>query len=149
MHDHASLRATDTVASRCEERLAIAIPQGLTLAVCRMVALSGHFFAWPACRQASLSRRPPTVNRHALTGLLDLRSKRHLDFQCGREHVTTIQFWRSTMKLETVDSESNKTWWRLRHCLRQVRDWSGDSPYSPLLSLSLLLVVGVVVKTLH
>jgi hypothetical protein len=27
MHDHASLRATDTVASRCEERLAIAIPK--------------------------------------------------------------------------------------------------------------------------
>jgi hypothetical protein len=53
------------------------------------------------------------------------------------------------MKLEAVDLESNKTWWRLRHCLRWVRDCSGDSPYSPLLSLSLLLVVGVVVKTWH
>jgi hypothetical protein len=53
------------------------------------------------------------------------------------------------MRLEAVDSESNKTWWRLRRGLRRVRDWGGDSPYSPLLSLSLLLLVGVVVKTWH
>ncbi len=84
-------------------------------------------------------------------GLLDFRSKRYLDFQCGREHVTNIQFWSPTMKLEIVDLESRQTRWPIRRYLKGAQNWleSGDSPYSPLLSLSLLLLVGVVVKTCH
>jgi hypothetical protein len=55
------------------------------------------------------------------------------------------------MKLENVDSASNIIWWQLRRGLKQVRDWlgSGDNPYSPLLSLSVLLVIGVIAKTWH
>ena len=54
------------------------------------------------------------------------------------------------MKLHTDDSESHQTGW-LRRGLKQVPVWlhRGDNPYSPLLSLSLLLVIGVVAKTLH
>jgi hypothetical protein len=55
------------------------------------------------------------------------------------------------MKLETVDLESRQTWRRIRRRLKGARDWldGGDNPYSALLSLSLLLVVGVVAKTWH
>ena len=55
------------------------------------------------------------------------------------------------MKLEIVDLKSRQTWRRIRRHLKGAQNWfeSGDSPYSPLLSLSLLLLVGVVVKTWH
>jgi hypothetical protein len=55
------------------------------------------------------------------------------------------------MKLDTADFESHNAWWRIGHYLRQMRDWleDGNGPYSPLLCLSLLLVVGVVAKTWH
>ena len=55
------------------------------------------------------------------------------------------------MKLETFDLEPRQTWWWIRRGLKYVRDWleNGDSPYSPLLSLSVLLVVGVIAKTWH
>ena len=56
------------------------------------------------------------------------------------------------MKLDIIDSESPSAWWR-RLCRRfkRLRDRpeNGDSPYSLVLSLSLLLVVGVLVKIGH
>jgi hypothetical protein len=53
------------------------------------------------------------------------------------------------MKWDTIDSES--AWWRIRRCLKIVRDWPehGDSPYSLLFCLSLLLALALIVKVAH
>jgi hypothetical protein len=55
------------------------------------------------------------------------------------------------MKMNTIDSESPDAWRRIRGCLKYVRDWpeNGDSPYSLLSCLSLLLVLGLIVKFSH
>jgi hypothetical protein len=53
------------------------------------------------------------------------------------------------MKWDTVDAKS--AWWRIRWCLKYVRDWpeNGDNPYSVLFCLSLLLALGLIVKIGH
>ena len=53
------------------------------------------------------------------------------------------------MKLHTISSESHR--WRIGRWLKYLRDWpeNGDSPYSLVFCLSLLLVVGLIVKAAH
>jgi hypothetical protein len=47
-----------------------------------------------------------------------------------------------------VDPEPAHAWRRARRCLERVRDWmtNGNSPYSPLLCLSLLLAFGLFIQ---
>jgi hypothetical protein len=51
----------------------------------------------------------------------------------------------------SVDSERDNIWRRTRRYLEYAREWpvSGNGPYSPLLCISLLLAVGLIVKTSH
>jgi hypothetical protein len=55
------------------------------------------------------------------------------------------------MRLRTADTEPHNSWWRIRRCLVYVRDWpeNGDSPYSLMRCLSLLLAVGLLIKIGH
>jgi hypothetical protein len=55
------------------------------------------------------------------------------------------------MKLDNIDSKSHNPWWRIRRCLKFVRDWpeNGDNPYSLLFCLSLLLGLGLIVEIGH
>ena len=55
------------------------------------------------------------------------------------------------MRLNTADTEPHNSWWRIRRCLVYVRDWpeNSDGPYSLMLSLSLLLAIGLIVKIGH
>jgi len=50
-----------------------------------------------------------------------------------------------------VDSESESFWHRARRFLQQIRDWpaNGNSPYSPLFCVSLLLAVGLIIEIGH
>ena len=55
------------------------------------------------------------------------------------------------MSFVTIDSEPHGAWQRVRRSLISV--WSrpepGESPYSPLPCLALLLMVGLLVKLAH
>lgn len=55
------------------------------------------------------------------------------------------------MSFVTIDSDSRNVWQRVRRSLKSV--WgdpvAGDSPYSALFCLALLLVVGLLVKLAH
>gem|GEM_PF-4012845 len=55
------------------------------------------------------------------------------------------------MSFVTVHSESRGAWQRVRRSL--ITAWSrpepGDNPYSVLLCLALLLIVGLIVKLAH
>jgi hypothetical protein len=55
------------------------------------------------------------------------------------------------MSAMSVDSEPHNAWRRTRRCLEYVRDWpaNGNSPYSPLFCLSLLLAVGLIIEIGH
>lgn len=55
------------------------------------------------------------------------------------------------MQLQTINSESQRAWWRVRRYLKSIRDWSenGDNPYSLLLCLTLLGVLMLIVKIGH
>jgi len=55
------------------------------------------------------------------------------------------------MNPSSVDSEPDNTWRRTRHYLEYVRDWpaNGNSPYSPVFCLSLLLAVGLIIEICH
>jgi hypothetical protein len=55
------------------------------------------------------------------------------------------------MKLDTINSKSHNAWWRIGRWLKYLRDWpeNGDSPYSLVFCLSVLLVVGLIVKAGH
>jgi len=55
------------------------------------------------------------------------------------------------MSFVTIDSESHSAWRQVRRFMKPV--WggpvAGESPYSPLFCLALLLVVGLLVKLAH
>jgi hypothetical protein len=55
------------------------------------------------------------------------------------------------MRLNTADKGPHNSWWRIRRCLAYARDWpeNSDGPYSLMLSLSLLLAIGLIVKIRH
>ena len=55
------------------------------------------------------------------------------------------------MSIVTIDSGSRNAWRRVRRSLQSAwrRPEPGDSPYSALLCLALLLVVGLLVKLMH
>ena len=52
------------------------------------------------------------------------------------------------MTSDPEDLEFDSVWRRTRRCLEYVRDWpaNGNSPYSPLFCLSLLLAVGLIIE---
>jgi len=53
-----------------------------------------------------------------------------------------------SMNSSSVDSEPGNAWCRTRRYLEYVRDWpeNGNSPYSPVFCLSLLLAVGLIIE---
>jgi len=55
------------------------------------------------------------------------------------------------MRLNTADTESRDSRWKIGRCLAYVRDWpeNSDGPYSLMLCLSLLLAVGLIVEIGH
>ena len=56
--------------------------------------------------------------------------------------------WIRSMNPSSVDSEPDNTLRRTRQYLEYVRDWpaNGNSPYSPVFCLSLLLAVGLIIE---
>jgi hypothetical protein len=52
------------------------------------------------------------------------------------------------MTSTSIDPETNSAWRRLRLTWARVRDWpaNGDSPYSPLFSVALLLGVALIIR---
>jgi hypothetical protein len=50
-----------------------------------------------------------------------------------------------------ASSESDRLWQRARRGLAYARDWpaNGNSPYSPLFCVSLLLAVGLIIEVGH
>lgn len=55
------------------------------------------------------------------------------------------------MRLLSIHSEPDTVWRRARRSLQYVRDWpaNGNSPYSPLFCVSLLLAVGLIIEIGH
>jgi hypothetical protein len=53
--------------------------------------------------------------------------------------------------MNSIPDESDSVWHLARRHLEYVRDWpaNGNSPYSPLLCLSLLLTVGLILEVGH
>jgi hypothetical protein len=55
------------------------------------------------------------------------------------------------MSALSVDPEPHNAWRRTRLWLEYLRDWPaiGNSPYSPLFCVSLLLAVGLIIEIGH
>lgn len=76
----------------------------------------------------------------------------HLEFERGEEHISPSQLISgSSMRLLSIHSEPDTVWRRARRSLQYVRDWpaNGNSPYSPLFCVSLLLAVGLIIEIGH
>jgi hypothetical protein len=62
----------------------------------------------------------------------------------SRQHL----IYGTTMTATTSDTESGSTWRRTQRFVEFVRDWlaNGNSPYSPLFCVSLLLGIGLIIE---
>jgi hypothetical protein len=72
-----------------------------------------------------------------------------IEFECDREHISgSKQLSGTSMNTVSIDPEPVGTWCRMRTGLEKARAWpaSGNSLYSPLLCLSLLLAIGLIVE---
>ena len=76
------------------------------------------------------------------------RARADLEFECASAQICTRQrILGLVMTSGAVTSQSNNVRARAHRLLAQIRDWpaEGNSPYSPVYCVSLLLAVGLII----
>jgi hypothetical protein len=73
----------------------------------------------------------------------------HLEFECGEAQIRASKRISGLLMTSlAIASESDSFRHRARRVLEQIRAWpaNGNSPYSPVFCVSLLLAVGLIIE---
>jgi hypothetical protein len=76
-----------------------------------------------------------------------------LEFECPQAHIL-LDATNSSCAMTSPSaafSGPDRFWQRARRSLAYIRDWpaNGNSPYSPLFCVSLLLAIGLIIEAGH